>query len=146
MCFSNTYDQHFHPHMPSIFNTKCTKSLLMLGCRRTSSSTINLLAWAPRSDILMKTEQSKTHSAKGTEWYSYEGNSLGFAAGGDKITHGVCDYAESGSNNKRLCWHAKDPSLLGAGWRCGSKKNLVDNTWERVIFQQHGNIYTTEMY
>ena len=144
MCFSSTYDQPFHPHMPSVFNTKCTKSLLMLGWRSTKSNIINLLAWALRSDILTKTERSKTHNAKGTEWYSYEGNSLGFAAGGDTIIHGICEYATSGSNNKRLCWHTKDQAK---GWRCGSKTDIKDNTWERVIFQQqHGNIYTNEMH
>ena len=112
----------------------CSGSKLMLACKETgNSSTITLLAWAPREDVLFETSTTKNpqHNAQGSSWYYSLTYSWGFALEGDEITRNSCD-TESGNGQYRLCWHTGDQSI-NTGYRCGT---IMNNGPERIIFHR----------
>jgi hypothetical protein len=108
----------------------------MLACRETGSPTIQLLAQAPRADVLFDTGTSNTpHDANGTGWYFSNSYSWGFAALGDTLSRTPCDAATSGNNNARLCWHTSAANM-DYGYRCGANTDLnVSTAYEKLIFQ-----------
>ena len=130
LCFSEPWRNEIKNSVSSIRNTRCTNSRLMLGCRRTGSSTIQLLAWAPRTVIFTDTSgsSSATTNSHGTEWY-FDNQAWGFASGGDRVSKSSCDTASSGDPEKRLCF-----GMQHAGWRCGSDKSTTQD-FEKLIFQ-----------
>jgi len=136
LCFSNAYDVAMTSSMTNrIKNSQCTKSKLMLGCRRKSSpNTILTLAWASRTCVFYETgSTNKVRSCEGTDWYLSNNKSWGFAKQGDGVDRHQCDAKSSGCNDCRLCWHN---SGISGGWRCGSTTWLnKDSTYERVIFE-----------
>ena len=82
----------------------CTAANLMMACRVAGSSTIALLAWAARSDVLYDTGFGNTpHTANGVGWYFNGSYSWGFAAAGDSLTRSSCDVGSVDPGN-RLCW------------------------------------------
>ena len=106
----------------------------MLACRPTGSSTIQLLAQAPRADVLTDTgtDLTTTHTANGTAWYWNNSLSWGFAAQGDSVAKYECDVAGSGDNVARLCWHSVNNA---GGYRCGADMGLNSSTtFERIIY------------
>ena len=88
-CFVSTYNSNDDSIDP-ILKT-CSGSRLMLACKYLEASTIKLLAWADRSDVLHETTStSPTHNAQGASWYFTpnndigNSNSWGFAKAGDE--------------------------------------------------------------
>ena len=95
----------------------------------------NLLAHAPREDVLTDTSNSnEPHLANGSAWYYATAWSWGFAREGDPINRQSCDNLEQPHPEERLCWHTSSNDV-DAGYRCGVKIVEGDPMWERVILQ-----------
>jgi hypothetical protein len=118
----------------------CDGSLLMMACRVKGSSTLQLVAYASRDDVMFETGSSNTpHDANGVGWYFSSGYSWGFAPQGDPISRSSCDIQASSlqsgvDGDKRICWHTTSGVIQG-GWRCGLKDGLnSDTSYERMLF------------
>ena len=137
-CWSAAYSQSMTSSYVSSVLTTCNKNSLMLACRQTGSTTLTLLAWAPRADVIYDTGSGNTpHNAQGTGWYFSDTYSWGFANQGDSISRGQCDTDTSSNSNLRLCWHTLDSSV--GGYRCGGTLGLNDATnYDKIIY--HRNI------
>lgn len=130
-CYTGTYNQS-GMKLADILAT-CDKSNLLFACRKTGTTTFQVLAHAPREDVLFNTGNGNTpHVANGSGWYYSDAYSLGFAKAGDPINRSACDI--SGVNpTLRLCWHSSGGNIA-AGWRCGSSTAINTSGWERVIY------------
>ena len=138
LCFSETYDTD-GTSMETI-KTQCYKPDLMMACRVASSTTIDLLAWAPRGDVLYDTGTGNVpHNSTGSGWYYYDSYSWGFAPEGSTIARSSCDTGDSAdgyTDTGRLCWHTSGGNLNG-GWRCGDVTTLNDDdSYERLVFHR----------
>jgi hypothetical protein len=136
LCFSETYATN--GTSLATVESDCNKSRLMMACRQTGSQTIQLLAQAPRADVLFDTGTSNTpHDANGTGWYFNNNWSWGFAKQGDTIDRDECDVDTSGANDLRLCWHTTNgDNTLAGGYRCGANEGLNGSVdFERLLFQ-----------
>ena len=136
-CFVSNYTSNDDSIDP-ILKT-CSGSRLMLACKYLESSTLKLLAWAERSDVLHETTStSPTHNAQGASWYfnpnnpSGSSNSWGFAKAGDEITRSNCDTKQE-NGELRLCWHTTKGEI-NRGYRCGMYENYDKTTIQRLIF------------
>ena len=136
-CFVSTYTSNDDSIDP-ILKT-CSGSRLMLACKYLESSTIKLLAWAERSDVLHETTStSPTHNAQGASWYfnpdnpSGSSNSWGFAKAGDEINRANCDTRDK-NGEFRLCWHTTK-GKINQGYRCGEYEDYRKTTIQRLIF------------
>jgi hypothetical protein len=138
-CYSDTYALAGTPLL-GIFGS-CPQANLLLGCRATGSSTLDVAAYAPRADVSFDTGTSNVpHNANGVGWY-YNGNySWGFAPEGDPINRNACDTVDSSllsgtDGDKRLCWHTLN-NALNNGWRCGRADSLnFSSAYERLVFE-----------
>jgi hypothetical protein len=133
-CYMDTYNQTSPPILSSILGQNCTKKKLMLACGMTNSSTLTLLAWAPRADVTTDTMKTNNpHNANGVGWYFNTDHSWGFAGMGDPLSLGSCDTNDVNSQF-RLCWHTANDVMFG-GYRCGSTTGLNnDSGWQRIIY------------
>ncbi|MDD5274750.1 MAG: hypothetical protein PHR16_01555 [Methylovulum sp.] len=133
-CYLDTYDSS-GASLAGI-QASCNKAQLMLACRPTGSATLQLLAQAPRADVLFDTGSSNTpHDANGTGWYYNTAWSWGFAKQGDTIDRNFCDIDNSSNSNLRLCWETDAGATL-TGFRCGADDSLgLSNAFERIIYQ-----------
>lgn len=134
-CFSQGYGDS-GTSVASATST-CTGDLLMMAGSANNSTAIQLLAWAPKADVLFATAQDTTHNANGVEWY-FNDLSWGFAPNGFGISQQSADvlsapgWADSGDGgNTRLSWHTNgDGSVAGTvidgGWRVG--RNIFLNS------------------
>jgi len=129
-CYSDTYNIHI---VASTVTTQCTKAKLMLACRATGASTLNVLAWAPRADVLFDTGTGNTtHPANGVAWYFNSAWSWGFAKGGDSVNRNSCDILTNPDSAQRLCWH----TVAAGGYRCGATTGLNGSVaFERIVYQ-----------
>jgi len=132
-CF--TGDHHGSNEIAPILSA-CSGSKLMLACKiKSSSLIINLLAWAPREDVLFETSAtSPSHYKNGASWYFSMSKSWGFAKEGDAIHRGSCD-TNSRNDNYRLCWHTSSQRMQN-GYRCGTATYPNEFTYERIIFHR----------
>lgn len=138
-CFSEPYGSS----STSIASLKqaCTGSLLMMACRPKGSSTLQVAAYAPATDVMFDTGTSNTpHNANGVGWYFYGSESWGFAPEGDPVERITCDVQDSSigatgvDGDKRVCWHTTS-SVLQGGWRCGKNDSLNNSgEFERLLF------------
>jgi hypothetical protein len=151
-CFIDTYADDLHAALPGLLSS-CTGSYLMLAGRPTGSSTLTLLAAAPRTDVLFDTGPTApvgsggvTHTANGTAWYFHDDDGLsdgswGFAAAGDQVFNAQCDVGDFypnfyGDSSNRLCWHLISPY---GGFRLGSTTGLnSDPNYDRLVFESNG--------
>ena len=141
LCHSSRYDSGYYQGDIAESCGVGEDSSLMMACRRTGRSTIQLLAAGPATDVLMATSsRTDTHIANGTAWYNYSGWSSGFARAGDQIFLNSADTNTSGSNDQRLSWHWNS-----SGWRCGSDRGLGSD-FERLVFQAGGVNNTNNPY
>jgi len=126
VCWSGTYQDT--PSIASVLNA-CNGAYLMLASGPVGNPVLDVLAAAPRADVLFETGQydyTTTHAANGSNWY-YDSNwSWGFAGGGDAVYKSSCDGydvfgpGEGGPiETDRLCWHTYGGSL-SPGWRSGA--------------------------
>src|ERR1051325_11656640 len=110
--------------------------------RPTGSSTLQVLANAPRTDVIFDTGSSNTpHDGNGVGWYYNDNWSWGFAPQGDVINRSSCDIVASSFDGysgpdptERLCWHTGG-NFINSGWRCGANDSLFSSAFERLIFQ-----------
>lgn len=129
MCFSKSSGESADLPLAS-----CTGEHLMLACRLGASVTLQVLAMAPRYDVLFDTGRSNTpHNSNGVGWYYSDSYSWGFAPEGDEITRQSCDTAST-NGDQRLCWHTSDGRFT-TGYRCG---NGLSGVYERVVFHLTG--------
>jgi hypothetical protein len=128
-CFNNRYwDQSYIPQIQN----QCTKQKMMIACRQYGSNTIQLLAWADRSDVMFDTGSGaySTHTANGVDFYFSGYYSWGFAPQGAGVYRNSCD-TNGNQSDQRMCWHTSS-NYLQSGYRCG---NNYDGSYERLIFQ-----------
>ncbi|MBP6013223.1 MAG: PEP-CTERM sorting domain-containing protein [Alphaproteobacteria bacterium] len=134
VCYSATYATILGSDASSAL-ANCTGDLLMLAGITTGGETYDVLAWAPRVDVLFDTgtgDSTTTHAANGSEWYYAATWSWGFAGLGDTVSKGQCD-TNGGTERDRLCWHTLD--FVG-GWRSGDNTLLNESTeFTKVILQ-----------
>ncbi len=113
----------------------CSGGQLMMACRKKGSATLQLAAYAPRSDVLFDTGvRNVLHVANGVGWYFSGTWSWGFAPPNETVERNNCDVGTS-SGEKRMCWHTLNNGLDG-GYRCGSDDVLNGSfDFERLLFQ-----------
>jgi hypothetical protein len=146
-CFINQYDQFASI---AAISAACPGAQLMLACRVTGSPTLQLLAHAPRADVLLGGGGvNATHASNGSEWYlnnAGSGQSWGFAGLGLPIFQNSADVNDSGlfggsplnlvTGATRLSWHTNGGDTVNQGWRCGNSTSLNNSAgFERLVFQ-----------
>jgi hypothetical protein len=141
-CFSGPYGEAGASLSGILSN--CHDPLLLLAGGPNASSTLTVLAAAPRSDVIFDTGQSNIpHNANGSGWYFNDDLSWGFAKQGDPIARDSCDVVAdsddptSGPNGDlRLCWHTVGGALDG-GFRAGAADFLNEEPtgYTRYIYQ-----------
>ena len=126
--------------------SQCSGNYLLLAAGLNGSNTLQLLAAAPRNDVLFDTAHTNTpHDANGSGWYFANDFSWGFANQGDPIHRIQCDDL---TGALRMCWHtnalpAPDDVLypaggLNPGYRIGNYVDgqSSDTTHTRYIYQE----------
>lgn len=126
--------------------SQCSGNYLMLAAGDNGSTTLLLLAAAPRTDVLFDTAHTNTpHVANGSGWYFANDFSWGFANQGDLIHRSECDNV---SGPLRMCWqtNALPPPNevqfpaggLNPGFRIGDYMDdfATDSTHTRYIYQE----------
>lgn len=115
--------------------SECDGDHLMLAGGPLVGSAWDVLAAAPRADVLTDTGGSSTpHQANGTGWYFSSSYSWGFARAGDPISLGSCD-TEGVNVDERLCWHT-DGGTLSGGWSSGPNRWLnSDPGFRRAVLE-----------
>jgi hypothetical protein len=163
LCYADTYanSMWFGDRTPlASIQAACSKARLLLACRASGSTTLTLLAWAPREDVLQPTgapsgaggDPATAHVANGTAWHywpgsgSYSWGGWGFAAAGSPIYKDSCDINDTsfrvgdGTGALRLCWNTgwtSDEGRIDAGFRCGSWVQgdiSSGGAWDRLIY------------
>jgi hypothetical protein len=135
-CYRDLYNNSATP-MATITG-QCNRNRVMVGCRRTGAATIQLLAWAPRTDVFFDTGNgnNNVHPGNGTDWYYSTGYSMGFVAAGTGVSRNSCDTGNA-MPDQRLCFHTGGGNING-GYRCGQNAGLNgDVNYERVFY--HAN-------
>ena len=102
----------------------------MLACMPTGSSTLSVLAWAPRATLFATTSSSTTanfDNVGGAYWYHTNASAMGFADS-SSVSLSNCDTA---GGSGRICLHLNN----FGGYRCGSTTGLNnDSGWVRVLY------------
>ena len=133
-CYIDTYANGSTP-LTTILS-QCNKANLLLACRVTGSSTLQLAAHAPRNDVTFDTGNNSgvLHTANGVSWYYNNSWSWGFVLAGNTVQKNSCDVDSSGANNLRMCWHTGG-GFINGGYRCGVTTGLNgSNSFERLVF------------
>jgi uncharacterized repeat protein (TIGR01451 family) len=141
VCWSGNYGAT--ANLTNILNA-CDGEYLMMASRPTGSTTFELLAAAPRADVIFDVGNTRnsTHVANGTNWYFDQNWSWGFAKGTDPVDRNSCDVLASSLNpsgangNLRLCWHT-NANTVAVGWRSGIHEitSSSDTSYQRFIFE-----------
>jgi hypothetical protein len=134
-CYQDLYNNGMST---STVLTSCAQPYLMLSCRATGASTLDVLAWAARADVTYPVPDSSsvmtTHTANGVGWYYSSTWSWGFAPAGDSITHFTCDTTIGIDGALRLCW---DTTGAAGGYRCATARSLNGSSvYERIVYQR----------
>ena len=132
-CFAETYG---NVTPIATITTACSKAKLMMACRVAGSTTLQLLSWAPRADVLFDTGTSNIpHVANGSGWYFSGAYSCGFAKAGDPINRSTCDLDNGGAvdNNLRMCIHTA-ANQTNVGYRCGSSVSY-SAAYQQLFYQ-----------
>jgi hypothetical protein len=139
-CWTGNYDDG-----SSVLSTvlaQCPGDYMLLAGGPVASSTWDVVAAAPRADVLTDTGTSNTpHNANGSGWYYTTSFSWGFAPQGSPINRFSCDTIDSNSfpggatdGDHRLCWHTTG-GRIDHGWRSGRTDFLqFVNTYKRSIY------------
>lgn len=142
VCYSGGY--HEIARLSTIL-AACDLPYLLLASGPASSTVFDVLAAAPRDDVLLDVDLSNTgHEANGTQWYFDTESSWGFAPAGATLVRNTCDYGDSPNGDfadtpdpLRLCWHTSG-NMLRSGWRSGTHNFLATADYRRVIFESDG--------
>jgi hypothetical protein len=132
-CYNGSYGQQ--PSIAEIL-AQCTKPKLLIACRSAGSQTWDLVAMAPREDVLFDcaNQIGCTKQSNGVGWYFSDNWSWGFAPGNVAVNRNPCDYDPAEVEPARLCWPTSTGVVL-QGFRCGqliAPPNV--GSWERYIF------------
>ena len=135
-CHSESMTVHQDPSGLDAIMRKCSKSKLIMGCRKSGSSTITLLAAAPNGKEALKVTGDNGQIINGSKWYKRKArgdlNSYGFAHESSNMNYGSSPDVGSTKSEMRLSYN-----LIGrlGGWRCGSNTYLNnDSGWERLYY------------
>ena len=135
-CFTGTYTDN-SPTMAALLQ-QCSKANLLMACRPVGQASWNLVAMAPRVDVLFDCgqQQNCTKQSNGVGWYYSDSYSWGFAPAGEPVNRNSCDYDGGGQTvtDQRLCWHTGGSSI-NSGYRCGANDLNGAANWERAVFQ-----------
>jgi hypothetical protein len=114
--------------------TNCNKSYLLLaGSTVADTSTLLVLAAAPRSEVFTTTATSNTtHQANGSLWYFAPSWSMGFSDTATGTSLNSCDVTSSAY---KICWHT-NATTISSGYRIGTVNN-ASNSYQRYIFQSN---------
>jgi hypothetical protein len=117
---------------------QCKGPNLLLAGGPVSSSVFDVIAAAPRADVLFDTGTGNTpHNANGSGWYYNANWSWGFAKQGDSLSRTECD-TNTTNGAYRLCWHTglfAPFNRIDGGWRSGTNTGLNGSTtYRRAIF------------
>jgi hypothetical protein len=131
-CFVNRMDDFATP--VASMTAACAGARIMMACRATGAATLQLMAEAPRADVLFDTATGNVvHNANGTDWYYNTSWSMGFAPAGAGVSRSSCDVASTQAD-QRLCIHTGGGKFNG-GYRCGAATGLNNSAaYERVFF------------
>jgi hypothetical protein len=136
-CYLGTYGDFESPPIPMVLQQQCTGSKLLMACRMAGSTTLAVLAMAPRADVTFECGMAVncTKQSNGVGWYFDNNSSWGFAPGGQPVDRqfGTCDDTIA-QGDQRLCWTTTF-NTLDSGVRCGANQALFDFTYERLIFE-----------
>jgi hypothetical protein len=127
-----------------------TGEYVMLAGIQDGSSTVDVLAAAPTSEVFTYTALNATHAANGAEWY-YNGSSMGFAGLGEAIQQNSADgydvWTLGSPERDRLSWHTlggsgSTPTAVDGGWRSGPTLylNSGDTGWDRLVLTYTGDV------
>jgi hypothetical protein len=134
-CYTGTYASSSPPFVTLL--QQCSKANLLLACRPVGNATWNLVAMAPRADVLFDcgSNPNCTKQSNGVGWYYNDSFSWGFAPGGESVNRSPCDFDNGSqtSTDKRMCWHTLGG--ISDGYRCGAKDLNGNSQWERAVFQ-----------
>lgn len=152
-CFSQPYGQSGTTVASAV--SGCTGDLLMMAGTTNGSTAIQLLAWAPKADVLFGTAVNTVHNANNVNWY-FNGLSWGFTPAGLGAAiaqnsadtncapgwSGIgCGVGETNNGDQRLSWHTGgDGTVAGTtingGWRVGSDTflNNEPSDFTRYLF------------
>ncbi len=145
-CWSGTYADT--PALDDVL-AACAGDYLLLAAGPADSTVFDVVAAAPRDDVLTATTGNTTHDANGVGWYfdeSTDWGAWGFAKAGDPIDRRPCDIMassrEDGPNgDQRLCWHlSPSAGTIEAGWRSGAAVDLNSSPdFRRAIYVPAGD-------
>ena len=121
----------------------CQGDYLMLAGGQTGASSWDVLAAAPRADVLFDTHNSwsdttTTHTANGSDWYFGGDWSWGFLKAGDPRSLYQCDTDFYTDSDQRLCWHTGaggylTDNAINYGYRAGTRVSFGSDL-ERAIY------------
>ena len=136
VCYAGDYSDH--TSLPVIL-AACPGAYLMMAGNAAGAPNYQLLAAAPRADVLHEagTVPDGSLLSNGTKWYFNTNWSWGFGPNGDTINRVSCDY-NSGIQTMpalHLCWHTTG-NALNVGYRLGG---VADHAgWARYVLQATG--------
>lgn len=135
-CYKETFDKN--GKSIEEISTACGGTQLMMACRPTGDTNLQLLAQAPKVDVMTNTgevDMTTTHQANGVSWYFNPNWSWGFAAAGQVVTKSSCDTQNSSGagSETRMCIHTGGGSLE-SGYRCGATTLNGRATFERIFY------------
>jgi hypothetical protein len=139
-CYSDTYNIDMQPFVSDILQ-KCNKPKLLLACGKVGNPVYQLVAMAPRADVLYECGQAKDckKESNGVGWYYSDTFSWGFAPAGAAVYRNPQDLAFAETFPElRLSWS----TFGGGGFRCGDNSQeppvgswLINGVgWERVVY------------
>lgn len=109
----------------------CTGSNIMLAGRVTGSSTLLVLAQAPKADVFFDTGYNTgvTHQANGSEWYNANIYSWGFAPAGATVNKDPCDIT---AGSGRMCINTNNNN---GGYRINDLVRLNSSDgYEKLVY------------
>jgi hypothetical protein len=125
----------------------CQGQYMMLAGGLAGAPTWDVVAAAPRADVLFDTHNSildttSTHTANGTDWYFGTNWSWGFLKAGDPRDIFQCDGEVRTNTELRLCWHTGADGVfadnaINPGYRAGDRFSFGPDL-ERAIYVSDG--------
>jgi hypothetical protein len=132
VCFTDDFSDNATPVADVL--AACKGEYLMLASGPVGSPDYQLLAAAPRADVLFDAGYGNvTQLSNGTEWYFSADWSWGFANGGDTVSRNSCDTDFTINTDLRMCWHTSG-GLMNGGYRVGNYVTFGTD-YDRVVLE-----------
>jgi len=141
-CHVERFNVRQNPSSLAAIQNKCSKKKFMMGCRKTGSSKITLLAAAPDGRKALESTGSKSNNPgriiNGSKWYRRPGYSYGFAHQDSILDLNPTDGADIWGKdplNPRGEMRLSYFLYASGGRRCGESKGLQSSkAWERLYY------------